>query len=162
MLQENTLPKVIYNDNIPITMRVTSGSSWANPYLTLEAFRVFIRESRRQVIDYEDWTTAYLSIRGPERRVEAVRSNWLGDLRAALGHRVDLPLRIITIDKHSQFTSQHSTPTSMHGSHYPVIAEEPVFQDNFPEDDLPEDDWHEDDYCPPKLKKLDIRTRKIG
>lgn len=30
MLQENTLPKVTYNDNIPTTMRVTSGSSWAS------------------------------------------------------------------------------------------------------------------------------------
>lgn len=77
-------------------MKVTSGSNWVNPYLTLEPFRVFIQESKRQQQDYEDWPDSelYSSLYGTTSEEDFARDPWLHDLRGALGHRADQPLRI--------------------------------------------------------------------
>lgn len=97
MLEDNTLSRLQWLQNKPgEMMKVTPGSNWENPYLTLEAFRVFIRESRRQRCDYEDWPHSVIYSGLPDSRKHGgtARDFWRTYLRGALGHRPDRPLMV--------------------------------------------------------------------
>lgn len=122
MLRNNTIPGVHQYGSMGQCMKVTSGSNWVNPYLTLEAFRVFIRESKRQQQDYEDWPDSelYSSLCGATSEEDFARDLWLHDLRGALGHRADQPLRIDPSDA-CDASVLSDEPSLDQGSHSPSL-----------------------------------------
>lgn len=97
-LRENALPAIQWRSReMPgRMMKVTAEPSWANPYLTLEVFRVFVRESRRQESEYEDWPSSrrFESLPLSQCHGGTVRDFWCADLRGALGSHANQPLRI--------------------------------------------------------------------
>lgn len=96
-LQDNTLSRLQwYMGKNGDMMKVTPGANWENPYLTLEAFRVFIREARRQRCDYEDWphSERYSALPASKQNGDTARDFWCADLRGALGHRPDQPFMV--------------------------------------------------------------------
>lgn len=118
MLRNSDLPAIRWSrEGMGRMMKVTPDSrNWANPYLTLEAFRVFIREARRQECDYEDWpfSQRYLSLPKSERTGDRARDMWLGDLRGALGSPEDQPLQ--------SDVTQTQPHNHMYNQAYPDIA----------------------------------------
>lgn len=114
MLRENDLPRVRWyqKDDMGRMMDVTSDSrAWANPYLTLEAFRVFIREVGRQESEYEDWTGSehYSTVPESECNGDTARDLWCADLRGALGHRALQPL-YVAYDQKLEPADQQNEP----------------------------------------------------
>lgn len=97
MLKDNTLSQLQWFQGKPgEMMKVTPGSNWENPYLTLEAFRVLVRESRRQRCEYEDWphSVTYSGLPDSQKHGGTARDFWRTYLRGALGHHPDRPLMV--------------------------------------------------------------------